>query len=200
MKTYKTYKTYLPVFNGFYGTIFEADESNEIYDVNQQRADKNLPELEWDAFEFDYKSYNENVVSGCVDYIEKTLLELGFKNEITNSELVSPREYNFVNDSIDIDIKINLNKVIEYLKNNFKEFKEYIKNNYTSYDGFFSSYSNDAEEWINTEIENSPDHCVGSILNFIILNEIDEPIMDMYDSIQDNYLSCMNYRELTENL
>ena len=50
--------TYLPVFPGFYNTIFEFnDEDQEIDYYNDERESKGLSELEYDQFDFDYRAY-----------------------------------------------------------------------------------------------------------------------------------------------
>jgi hypothetical protein len=61
---------------------------------------------------------------------------------------------------------------MKYLKANFEAFTKYIKERYTSRDGFISFHSNYAPDWL----VDWDGHKVGSILNFICLNEgFEEP-------------------------
>lgn len=191
------YKTYLPIFQGFYNTIFEPDESNEIDYINSERESLGLKDIDYDDCKFDYTEHNNNTILGCSDYVETILKDIGINNTISNPTLIRPKFYNYSNDSINIDIEININDIKAYLLSNIDAFKDYIKNRYTSYDGFISSYSNDAFYWLSDEIDNNPEHAIASCLEFIICNEIDDPTLDMYYNIQDNYICCTNYTELT---
>ena len=87
-------KTFLPVFTGFYNTIFEPNESSEIDNYNQlQGADYN-----YDDFEFDYEDYRKRVAEQCVESIEIELdlifslnFDGDFKIEFETSHKISFR-------------------------------------------------------------------------------------------------------------
>ena len=49
-------KTYLPVFNGFYNTIFEADTSNYEFENS----------CTFDDLEFNNEQYEKDVVLECI--------------------------------------------------------------------------------------------------------------------------------------
>lgn len=196
----KKIETYLPIFNGFYGTLFEAyGEDYEIDDINQQRTDKGLPEIEFSDCEFNYKEYRERVAEKCTEVIEFELIQiLGTKFNFEFQSVISPREYNFTNDSINIEVEIeNLDAIKDYLRENQKEFGEYLKDNYTSYDGFISSWSNNPVMWFNMlDKEERLSHVLGSVMNFILLNDGYET-NDLYDSLDGvNYITADNYDEL----
>ena len=194
----KTFKTYLPIFTGFYNTIFEpSSEDCEIDYINDERKLLNLPKIDYDDCNFDYNTYNSNVMDSCIEYVENELKDLGFKCTIKNQSLISPKYYNFSNDSINIDIDIDIDSLKKYLVDNLSEFQVYLSNKYTSCSGFISSYSNNALEWLNNEIENNSDHCIGSILDFILNNEIEDCELQMFYSLTDCYISVENYDELT---
>lgn len=155
-------ESYLPIFNGFYGTIFEPDESSVIeepYGI--------------DDYDFDYDKYYEEVGKECCDAIESKLMELGFEIQINFQKVVSPKYYNYSNDSIDCEYILKQKQILDYLYANKKAFDKYIKNNYTSRDGFMSSYSNNADEWIEELVSEGKGlgHQLGSILQFILNNE-----------------------------
>ena len=65
-------ETWLPVFPGFYETIFQADIDDELYSQNQDR-DEHLPKIEWDDIDMDYKGYEAEVVEQCTAFIEEEL-------------------------------------------------------------------------------------------------------------------------------
>lgn len=196
----KKIETYLPVFNGFYETLFTPDgEESEIEDINGARELRDLPEIDYSDCEWDYEEYNERVSQKCTEVIERELIDL-FPS-ITNieyQELVSPKYYNFKTDSINIEIEIkDLNEIIAYLQDNEEEFAEYIKDKYTSRDGFISSYSNDSIDWLfylNNEEKLS--HVLGSVLDFVFINE-GYDTNDLYDGLDGaNYITATNYDKL----
>lgn len=198
----KQVKTFLPVFPGFYYTIFEPQEYNEMDYINELRTEKGLTEAPWEAFKFDYSDYRERVAKGCVNFIEDRLNEV-FENKITivYEVISSPREYNFHTDAIHITIKATQKfrrELTKYLKANYEAFRLYIKDNYTSRDGFMSFYSNYAHDWI-ADMPNRMDtnaHILGALLEFVCQNE-DINHDDMYmDICGDTYIQCSNYSEL----
>ena len=81
-------KTYLPLFSGFYGTIWESDESNFCYEND----------CTFDDLIVDYNAYNKDVILGICDFVESncpfiksikfenlsTSLASEITNEITN--------------------------------------------------------------------------------------------------------------------
>jgi len=197
--------TYLPVFQGFYGSIFEADnEENEIDDINSQREAKGLEPISFDDCIFDYKSYCQKVSEECVDAIETKLKEIINKDiRIDLENLVSPREYNFVNDSINIEIELTKeaqDAIIKILKDNENAFKQFVKERYTSRSGFISNHSPYYEEWIEiikTWDNDLLDHKLGAVLDFI-LKEDSYDESQLYYDLETTYVFASNYNELIE--
>jgi hypothetical protein len=146
----KTIKTYLPVFTGFYGSHFlepymdEEDEGKEI----------------------DWEAYMKALSKSFCDVVEDELSD--FVSMIKFERLVSPKYYNYANDSINVEIDVYVNKVNEYIKENIVKFDKYLKDNYTSCDGFISSYSTDVYDWLDWSDDK---HKAGSVLQFICNNE-----------------------------
>ena len=188
----KTIETWLPVFPGFYNTIFEPDETSEIDYINSERVNKGLCELEFDAIKFDYEQYENDIAESCCDYIE-SLLSDKFIKKLKFQKIRSPREYNFINDSVDIEITLtteNIKNIEKYLSDHLELFAKYI---YTSYDGFWSHYSNDVDSWLGEDCLYHT-HQLGSILQFIIMNENEgDLVYDMYEYCSDTYLYASNY-------
>jgi hypothetical protein len=199
----KTFKTFLPVFTGFYNTIFEADnENSEIDDINMHRRNKNMSEIGFDDCNFNYAEYRKEVSIAVTKYIENELKDIDVLSKIEFEGLYSPKEYNFSNDSINIEVELtedNIKEIKKYLYDNLDEYKQYLKDNYSSYDGFVSFYPNTFEGWLELtkDFNDFSDkmHLLGSVLEFICqMNEINTDFM--YDSLTDINLSATNYSEL----
>ena len=189
-------KSYLPIFTGFYESIFEPCEDSEIEHINEIRLDKNLKSINYDDCDFDYNDYYNRISIQLCEIVENELSD--FINDIKFIKLDSPKYYNYTNDSIICIINPNKKSILNYIKNNFDLWSKYLKDNYTSYDGFISSYSNNSKsnDWNEYNIINGF-HQLGSVLNFIAINE-DITEFDLSDSIIDNYIECNNYNELTK--
>lgn len=193
------YKTFLPVFPGFYGTIFEADESGEIDHINEVRMDAGLERVDDYSIEFDYPQYYENVAKECCDFLSDNLARLGFVSKITKEAIVSPREYNFHNDSINIEVELSAKnrKAIQYYVYSRKDaFEKFLKDRYTPCSGFIPSYSWRFEDW---EMETGsfysfkdPGHYLGSVLEFVCQQEdiTDETMFYACDSVR---LECEDF-------
>ena len=203
----ESYDTFLPIFPGFYGTWFE-DYDMEDYEIKSELeslADTYHlhPDVvyalhnfgaNWQLVDVDYENYRHDLAIDCCQWVEYQLQHLfGKECKVEFQEIHSPREYNFENDAIYCAIKVDLDKVIKYIREHWEEFSERIKESYTSYDGFHSWYSNDAKEWIPDSVKSDEDlewseHQVGAALQFCIMTELgrteeDEfsPSFDMYD-------------------
>lgn len=192
----KTVETYLPLFSGFYGTYWTPDdkEDQELEYINEQREAKGLEPVVWDQLTFDYKNYELQVVKGIARYLERELKP--FVTDITIQKIVSPKEYNFRNDSVDVVITLsddNIKAINAYLWNNIEVFAAYLKDHYTSCSGFISSYPNNIAEFMEGKpLEHS--HKLGSILDFICDNEVIEEINAYYNV--EAYIEVSNYNEL----
>lgn len=74
-KTNKIIESFLPVFCGFYNTIFEPDESNIIEDP-----------FTYDNYEFEYdtyRTYRIDIAKACVNGIEKYSYENYLTKDVT---------------------------------------------------------------------------------------------------------------------
>jgi len=170
----KSIESYLPLFPGFYGTIFESNDDDEDYEINEYNQE-NDTDYDHDDFEWDYEDYRQQVSEGCCSGIENLLEKIGFDIKVKFQKLVSPKYYNFTNDSINCEYELTqheYDKVINYIKSNWSAFEEYIKDGYSSRDGFISSKSNNPEVWMNNlKSESHLEHGFGSVLDFILENE-----------------------------
>ena len=182
-------QTFLPVFNGFYNTLFEDLIDNAVDNQIEYYNEQKGTELNYDDFNFDFITLQNEICKDAVSKIEEKLNEIGINCKIIYENLISPREYNFSNDSI--NIKINFKKfsqVIEILEQNYDSFAQYIKDHYTSCSGFISSYSSYASDWMEDLREDAENeaHKVGAVLDFI-LQEVEEyKPEDLYFELCEN--------------
>lgn len=191
--------SYLPIFSGFYNTLWDCDtlEDSEIEYINDERTAKGKTNIDSIEIDFDYKDYRNQVGKYLTEKIGETLKENGFISEITFDEIVSPKEYNFANDSIYVNYHLtddNQKEIKKFLFKHFEDFEDYIKENYTSYDGFISFHSNKSIDWLidNNLLEDQ--HKLGAIFNFILdMNEVCE--QDLYMDAESFYLSVINFDE-----
>jgi hypothetical protein len=191
----KTINTYLPVFPGFYSTIFEPDEQFEMDYINELRLEKGLEEVKFDDIEFDYSDYYNQVAKSVTNVVYNELKD--FVKDIKFEEVISPKYYNYSNDSINVEItltKENERKILSYLSENKDYFDKYLKDNYTSRSGFIPYYDNSITEFmLDKPLEHK--HKLGSILNFICENE--GITQDTLYYGMEAYLTAKNFNELT---
>jgi len=175
MKT-QIVETYLPIFPGFYNSYIDSENEIESFLDEENLTDEQIF--------FDFDLYKKNTSFYACEFIERELKDFGVLS-VEFQEIISPKYYNFLTDSINCKIEINTQKICWYIHNNFENFREYIYDNYSNKSGFISSYSNYACDWI-TNTSNFSDfttnkHYLGSILTFICQNEgIDSFNMSLY--------------------
>jgi hypothetical protein len=192
-------ETWLPVFPGFYCTAFEAYEDDEIHDINYQRESKDLPSISYADCTWDYDEYQNKIAEKACEFIQDNLSD--FITKIEFQSVWSPREYNFRNDSVNINVILsddNIKSIKEYLINHSEDFSTYLWEKYTSRSGFIPFHSNKLSDWLISIDECLADkHKLGSILNFIVWNILDDPLEDMISYCSDClFISATNYYEL----
>ncbi len=189
-------KTWLPIFPGFYGTVFEPSEDNEIQYLNDIRVENGLSELDYNAFDsigFDYKEYYSEVAKKCTAVVCDELMRLGFINSYEFDAIDSPKEYNFRNDSINVSLGYsnkNAKALYAYVKLNLDSFTQHVKEHCSSRDGFISFHSNQAVEWLldTKNFQRFDDMFkLGFVLEWALVHslEVDEPYYWLYENIVD---------------
>ena len=180
-------ESYLPIFQGFYGTLFECDSEESMLEDGKT----------YDDYKWNYAEYNQRVATACVSPIEDQLNELGLGITIEFQSLYSPKYYNYSNDSINVAYTLedkSLDKIVEYIQENREAFDTYIKDNCTSYDGFISFYSNDSDVWLDEYIKREDDDMAtvfGHLLEFVLQNE-EFTASHLAEEVQDeiSYVEC----------
>jgi len=200
---------YLPVFWGFYNSFLEIDAEMIICNINADRKilGKNLRDDY--NLNLDYEKYYLDVSKSAVDTIETYLINMNLVEYAEFEKLVSPKEYNFNTDSIDVHYLINDNnkkEILKYIEENAQEFDVYIKDKFTTKSGFISFYSNDFKTWIQ-EIQKwefkKIETQLSVILEFILLNEDEfynytSEIKEDFSMCNSDEEYCLNFNELVE--
>jgi hypothetical protein len=156
-------QTYLPVFTGFYESLFDLDTDNfcEEHDCS------------YDDLEIDYNGYMIAVSKSLCIEVGRQMSD--FIGTIKFESLESPKYYNYSNDSINVLIGPIKENISNYIYEHKDEFCKYLRDNYTSCDGFVSSHSNSFDEWEqltkNFRSFKVHTHYLGSVLQFIAENE-----------------------------
>lgn len=152
--TKETRSIQLP-FCGFY----ESDASRMIDgEIEQAFSDEkgnclNVPEETYFKKEYciDHKAIEIELVKAYVDAYEAQYEgETGILLNATFEEMTSPREYNFETDRVFITVPLATVKKLYAAskKDKHVELAKEIKKRCTSYDGFYSFYSNNLDDWL----------------------------------------------------
>lgn len=204
--------TWLPVFPGFYNTLFDSQFDNELQYLKQQGE---LPDTadEGDLlYGWDNSGYEHAVVKAICESLTTRHRNPYFPDEagIINCELekvVSPKEYNYVNDSANVTFEIDLTLfapwIRAYLKENAAAWENHLFSHYRCRDGFISYYPANATEWqpfIDAMLDGQEmpethgwhsrgvpeQHLLGRLLEFYLLNEDEETDLKMYYDVGDS--------------
>jgi len=180
-------KSYLPIFNGFYNSIWDVDY-NMINDyIKECREEKGLYSDVDIEINFDYSQYEHDIAVLLCDNIKDKLSDYILNIKFEN--IYSPKTYNFNNDSINCIIDPNIENIKAFIYSHKEDFENYLKEKYTSCDGFISHYNNSFENW-EIDTKNFTDfsineHYLGSILDFIA-NILDIKEFDLYYDVIEN--------------
>ena len=134
----------LQSFVGFYDSIWEPD--TEIY----YECERTGQEEDVD-FTFDYKQYQNDICKAYTEVWELWMQEFISEDiELEFVEVVSPRYYNFENDSCRVKIRLTQaaeDAIIAKIGKHRDQIAKWIKENHTSNEGFSSNLSDDIDQW-----------------------------------------------------
>jgi succinate dehydrogenase flavin-adding protein (antitoxin of CptAB toxin-antitoxin module) len=203
---FRKFKTWLPDFPGFYESLYsfpDNDMEYTLFDDPCTIQDEIKDFILDKVFDhIDNTHYEQDVCKKYLEIWSEVAKEsFPFIKSITYENLVSPREYNFSTDSINIIVELDLPALIAEFTKNKQAAADYIHEKYTSYDGFMSHYENDLDNWLITVEENS-DHKIGAMLQYLSQNSgISEFESDgMYYAVCNNIYAgnYINYDKLVE--
>ena len=195
-----TVGTWLPCFPGFYETFLTPDESQELEYIDDTRRELGLIGRVGDyaldsSITFKVAEYEEEVAKRYTNLVEAKLKEYIPSIAIKYQSIVSPKEYNFATDSVNIEVTLNPDDLFEYITRHLKEFQEHIKEKYTSYDGFISHYSSSYLDWLESWKDTvKHEHQLGAMLQFVLHNE---GVMDFEPDLPSLELPDEWYTKLT---
>jgi hypothetical protein len=202
-------ETWLPIFPGFYNTIFEPDETSEIDYLNEQRVSNGLKAIEtgeYDSIGWNYRAFENEVAQDCTNVIGDELIKLGFINSYKFEAIESPKEYNFRNDTVNIGVgynQKNARNLYKYVKANFKDFAEHVKEKCSSRSGFISHHSAYAVVWLeetNKLQSFAGGYKLGFVLEWALIHSLeakdelngDDPQYWLYNNINDMAMLQIN--------
>lgn len=182
---YRTEATWLPVFPGFYNTMFNTEEDYVRYETELTLDEKReyysavfsegVTEEFFDEYFWECLTNRDTAMESVSEHICEALKNIdpiGVIKAVGYESLSSPKFYNFSNDSINCKITFDQQVLQKYVDDNIEAFTEFIEQRYTSRDGFSSWHSNDVKDWRN--MSELGEHSIGSVLEFVFLNEYQE--------------------------
>lgn len=178
------FSTVLPVFTGFYNTIFELCTyssflENQIENMEDGKAKEEL-EKELDTLDYieDYEKTSKIIFEAFTENFE-----IDFIKNWEYEKLNRPSVYNYSNDSIYCKIEVDIDTMGKWYENikNTDKFDYFLKENFTSYNGFSSSFDNfsSSEDWKEITEKN-----IHFILDFIFPAS-EENVEKLYYDTQD---------------
>jgi len=191
-------ETYLPVFSGFYETQWQFDYNYIEEIIKEDRKEKHIySSADFDNLKIDNSSYEIDVVKLFCEALPDFMED--FITSIELQKIISPKAYNFSNDSANVIIDVKIENITKFIYENKEKFCEFLKSRYKSYDGFISHYDYDFESW-ESNTKNFTDfsidgHRLGAILDFIAcLLKIDNY------TIFENVFEMIDFLSYVENL
>ena len=171
-KKYELSSNLIPIFSGTYETIWQVNECNDNGDeIEIEYNHKDLMFSIADLYH-DEQKYITEAIKSEVDFIDKIIVPGSF---------ISPREYNFKTDVINLDITIDVKKLKKTLKEleTDQKFHKFLKDNYSSYDGFMSFTPNNYME-LKDNIINEGSEAEQSIAAIIVYLASDKDVNTNY--------------------
>lgn len=195
MRTYKIKLGYLPIFPGFYGTIFEPDMDACI----ERMKDEGVVIEDTSYIDFDFKDYHDRIGRKAAQEVEHQVkTEIHPDIDIEYLKIYSPKFYNYSNDKILVNYKASqeaIQQINKMIIENVESFKEFIKDIFKSRSGFISFYTSNWAQWLENmraQIEENPIY-IQYALEFLLNDVIGYSQEDLQsDTADENYIEVMN--------
>lgn len=193
----KGIETYLPFFKGFYGSgLDEPDFEGEAEHFGLPKKFDFIPYV-------NQREYQTELSKEITSRIENSLIDAGFVQKINFQNLVSPKEYNFKNDSIDCIIYPKKQAIKNFIYDNKDKFVQYLEERLKSRSGFISFHSYHFEDWEQetkgfTDYTDERGFKLGFLLDFIC--EVYEFDSDLNELIAEDCICNVHISEFyTDN-
>ena len=99
--------TFLPLFSGFYHSIWSNNIDFEEDQIIESYNEVNDTDLSWDDFNwsYDFVGYSKAITEGIMDTIKEEFPGLVINYEF--EELIQPKYYNYGTDSVNIILEVD---------------------------------------------------------------------------------------------
>jgi hypothetical protein len=191
----------LPIISvAMYNSHLSAENLFDDYCINEDKKEGYIYfNSKWFWDNFDNDAYTKHIAKCASDFLDGVIESNGIKLTLKCGEIYSPKYYNFANDEIDITVKFDKRKVLQFARKNKSDFNAFLRKNYSSYDGFSSSTSDNYTDWL-IDFENENSQSIGAILTFLLSNYIEDNIKDYnvfldYVSSNTYYTEFVNFTE-----
>ncbi len=215
----KKIKTWLPIFPGFYETIYNYDEDAEADWVSEQLNIEREEAIDWLCDHVDYRRYEEDVAKLVTDFIfreaihhvpddhQQAIDDLfpytgtmeDFFPEYKFLKIDSPQYYNYRNDSIDVTVSVNMDLLwTKIIYPWYERIKVFVENDFKYSPGYLPPASNNFDEWI-VETKNFTENLDGIymhwFIHYILIEIMNINPYDMYGFVFDS-ISLSDYYEI----
>lgn len=176
---------YLPRFPWFYASILSdmidraeltyleyAIENNILPPESTTEDLEKIREIDYDRTRTDialqfYQAIQREIENWL--FLATSMKFLSFQG------IISPRQYNFWTDELEIEIEYDHEKITDFLIKHRPAFSQYILDKNTSYDGFMAYFPNDFDEYVGNELEPWQ---LTQVIDFYIETLDDDDIID----------------------
>lgn len=202
----KTKTIIVPVFPGFYNTIYEFNHDTFDSNLNWELEcisdvppipDGIIDELanKVDVYDVNIYKYEDDIGESFCEVLTEHFRDLfNFETfKINFKEIDRPSFYNFKNDKIIAEVEYTDEEATvleDFVEEHIDDWSEYLKDHFTSCDGFISFYSNDYTEWP-TYFDSMDEVESQYFLSFILKKKCDRSDLGetLYYSTTDNIYS-----------
>ena len=194
-----TTQTLLPLFCGFYNTLFDCHESwyDQEFDYLTEEQGMTNEAAEEKLLNCDTRPARLAVSQDLVDAFEEVWNE-NFEVKIKTKfeSLDSPREYNFTNDKITLEVEFDRQEMVKLINDNLEHIEKFIIKHFTDRSGFISYYDNDINEWTLDNLEELDSVEIWSILSAICERHDLDPLTLYYASnIHEEFSNNVEYND-----
>ena len=169
----------LPFFEGFYNSSYDSLSDWALEDELEYYTKECNKDITIDDLEFDFNSFNHDIVEIFTDIIKDNVPS--WVEKVENPELDSPKFYNFRTDKIYATVTLKddwREQIAEFVKTNFDWLEKRIKEDWGSRSGFVSWIHNDIGTFMENVYEAEPRY-ISIIMQYAM--ELENEDADMYE-------------------
>lgn len=175
-------------FIGFYET-----QHMEFLDIEEEQARDECEEGSEETIGSRTRDYMEEYAKQyAFNFFQKLKEEYELENEAvyTYDRLVSPREYNFLTDSIHVFLpEVSVYALFLKAMEHYDDFCIYIKSVFTSCDGYASNYDPNLDVWLADGVRSWNEIQLQALLGFLFSEENDELLLDNGSEIASEFIT-----------